>query len=80
MVQLDGVCVSEPIHTFQITGDGEAKSWDFGVPVRYIEGIKDADDKTLPLKRYTQEPNGVTIDPPLAKGETVTVYFYSDFL
>lgn len=54
-----------------ITGDGVTTYWPLDTDVRYIEAVS-----PLPLTAYRQEPRGVTIEPPLAKGQTVTVWFY----
>lgn len=70
--------------TFVIKGDGVTTVWDFGVPVRNVVGVKlgenDPQGMTVSIRDYRQTERGVTFNPPLVRGEVVTVYFYSDFL
>lgn len=63
-----------------LIGDGTTTNYDFGVPVKSITTVQDANDYSLPLARWRQTETGVRFTPPLAVGERVTVWFLSDYL
>jgi hypothetical protein len=72
--------MSEPVYPHVLIGDGVTTAFDFGVAVRQIVGIQSDNGETWWSGNYDPTPSGVCINPPLADGEYVTVFFHSDYV